>query len=936
MRQWSILIIMRVFKKIVIFCVIFIIGVFLGGVSSLIIIKQSRRSVGEIYWKTVSETRKLSTQDAIAKLRDFINKYPKSDYVEDAYYNICKIKFKESVKTNRDWHIPIRAYLNLLNNYPKSKYLEPITFFIPFCYAKNNDYTTAITKFKEFLMMFPKSDLADEAQYNIGRLYWALGKFSKAKKAYNLVVKNYPHEDLIDEALFRIGEANLLQGNYKNATLQFNQISRKFYKGKIAKYSQAMTGFSMYLQRRINEAKQALLNTLSNYPNSPIRDDIKEFIDNISPKSPPTQTSLNEEVKTHFLCTDKGIVYNREKGLYLINFKDEELNKMQFFPINTKRFFSPLGDEFIAGSGDYLWKVNIDGKQKIKIAKQQGIKTNILWSFDAKAIIYETENALYLVRFEDNELNTLLEKSPDAPAFFPSWSKDSTKIACLNWSKDGNFADLIIFDSNGNRKERIKKILDKQISFSTKEGFIWSWDSSKIAFGITRKWRRGIVEEVQVVDVTRGSVKTIIYDSARHICWSPDSSKISYSNYRGTLAIDANGENWTHLSNIRMSCLRWSSNQMLCGLGIRKGFFVYRILSLKRKTQKFTIKGTNPILSENGKLIAYNDEKGRLWLENISSQTRKILSYSKITPISWLWENSKIVCIDSEKDYFIIDMDNRKKHQVYPGTKVTLLASFKDLTFIPKSYDGSSIFGNLGENIVRLKDETKYLLTSTGGKNPVLSNDKKYLVYENAGNLWTMTPDGMNKFQLTLLGGNSPIWLGNRVIFTQPKKTTLNWWDFNLKINQKIQQEKGRIGREYLLDVLTPIASKENICIIHIDGTKCVRLISNGTNPDISITDKIAFERDDMIWIKDINLGKENKLVKGRCPKWSCDGKILAYLKGNSLWIMDKKEKKIIQGLVEDFDWLLVKNKIAYTKNGALFIKDIYTNLEVQLTKGSK
>jgi hypothetical protein len=374
---------------------------------------------------------------------------------------------------------------------------------------------------------------------------------------------------------------------------------------------------------------------------------------------------------------------------------------------------------------------------------------------------------------------------------------------------------------------------------------------------------------------------------------------------------------------------------MLCGIGIRKEFFVYRILSLKRKTKKFIIQGTNPLLSKNGKLIAYNDDKGRLWLENISNKTRKILSYSKIKPIAWLFDNSKIICMDSKKDYFIINRHNRKKQYVYPGTQVTLLSSFKNLYFIPKSYDGNSIFGNLGGNIVRLKDKTIHFLTSNGGKNPRLSTNKKYLVYENAGNLWIMTIDGKDKFQLTLLGGNSPDWFGNRIIFTQPKKTILNWWDFNLKINQKIQQEKGKIGKEYLLDVIQPIDSKENICIINIDGGKCIKLISNGSNPDVSITGKIAFERNGMIWTKNINARKETKLVKGSLPKWSYDGKILAYLKDNSLWIIDKKEHKI-QDLVEHFDWLLSKNKIAYTKDGALFIKDVVTNIEVQLTKSNR
>ncbi|MEW6606782.1 MAG: tetratricopeptide repeat protein [bacterium] len=906
---------MRLTQKVLLFCLIFIIGIFFGVGSTIIITKQTRRNIGEIYWQTISESRKLSNPMAIVRIKKFINKYPGSDYVEDAYYQICKIKFKECANTDKNWDKPLKAYLKLLNDYPNSKYLESISFFIPFCYAKNKDYPAAIVRFKKFLKMFPNSDMADEAQYNIGRLYWACGKFGKAKQAYKLVVKNYPDEDLVDEGLFRIGEVYLSQGNYQRAISQFQRVTKKFFKGKITPYSQAMIGFCLYLQRQNDKAKDEFLKILSNYPYTTLKNDVLEFIRKMSPQIRIIQNE--NQPKTYFLCLDKGIIYNNKDSLVLINLTKEDVNNMDIFPFNTKMFFSPGGNEFIVGSGDYLWRVGIDGVKKTKLVKQQGVKVNIHWSFDRKGIIYETEDTLFLI--QDNKLTKLLVKSLSAGSFSPVWSYDSTKFVCLDWSKDGSVADLVIFDSNGNAGKRINKIFDKQIRFSTSQGFRWSKDSNKIAYGITRKWVRGISEEVKIVDVQRGMVHTVVYDSARDICWSPDSSKIAYSNYRGTSIIDANGKNWQHLSNIIPGCLQWKSNQSLCGITKRKDFFIYRVLDLKGKIKQVIYKGYNPL--PNGKLIAYNDSKGRLFLGD------KLLSYSKVTPLKWL--DSKILCYDS-KSYFIIN--NTRKQQVYQGTPIEILASFKGLIFVPKSYDEVSIFGNLGGNIARLKDKTPYLLTLKGGKNPVLSRNKKYLAYENADNIYVMSTDGTNKFQLTLLGGCCPNWFEDRIIFEQYEKTSLNWWNFHLKINQKIHQEKGKIANEYLLDLIQPTDFKENIGIINKDGTNYVQLINHGKNPNISITGKIAFERNDMLWIKDVNEEGESKLVKGSRPKWSCDGQILAYLKNGNLWIMDKKEKKL-EDLIDDFNWLPFKNKIAYSKNGALFIKDVVTDKIVQLTR---
>jgi dipeptidyl aminopeptidase/acylaminoacyl peptidase len=92
---------------------------------------------------------------------------------------------------------------------------------------------------------------------------------------------------------------------------------------------------------------------------------------------------------------------------------------------------------------------------------------------------------------------------------------------------------------------------------------------------------------------------------------------------------------------------------------------------------------------------------------------------------------------------------------------------------------------------------------------------------------------------------------------------------------------------------------------------------------------KAAYIRDQQLWIKEGDL--ELQLTKDKhvtSPKWSYDGRFIAYLVGdekgekNDLFIYDTKEKENYQPYVKvettNFKWSPIKNQLAYTSNGIL------------------
>lgn len=86
---------------------------------------------------------------------------------------------------------------------------------------------------------------------------------------------------------------------------------------------------------------------------------------------------------------------------------------------------------------------------------------------------------------------------------------------------------------------------------------------------------------------------------------------------------------------------------------------------------------------------------------------------------------------------------------------------------------------------------------------------------------------------------------------------------------------------------------------------------------------KTAFVRDNQLWIKEGDQEiqvTENRKV--RSPKWSFDGKFIAYLDGDQLFVYDTKEKVKYQPYpsleTANFKWSPIKNQIAYLSGGVL------------------
>ncbi|MFY1111338.1 MAG: PGF-pre-PGF domain-containing protein [Methanosarcinaceae archaeon] len=194
--------------------------------------------------------------------------------------------------------------------------------------------------------------------------------------------------------------------------------------------------------------------------------------------------------------------------------------------------WSPDGDEILFRRGGELYKVFSDGSGETRLTDTGGNVGFYSWSPDGSKILYSSITANYAcdlwVMNSDGSSATRVTSSTGEQGYGDgcgAWSPDGSKIAYVSEGEaffDDHYGDIhvIVMDSDGSNKQAIGHSID--ISYCA---IAWSPDSSKIAFTED--------ETVVVVNSDGSGMTTVAYgyiepqtSSWQSEVWSPDGSTI--------------------------------------------------------------------------------------------------------------------------------------------------------------------------------------------------------------------------------------------------------------------------------------------------------------------------------------------------------------------------------------------------------------------------
>jgi outer membrane protein assembly factor BamD len=195
-----------------------------------------------ILMTTFSQYQNASYDDAIASAKRYIGLFPTSPDVPYAYYLEAMSYYNQIPDINRDQDIAAKAveiFTQITEKFPKSEYVEDARYKLQVArdqlagkemlvgryYLNKHNYAAAINRFREVLFKYQTTRHAEEALERLTEAYLALGIPSEAQTAAAVLGHNFP-----ESVWYKDAYALLQGGGLQPHEDQGSWISKAFRK----------------------------------------------------------------------------------------------------------------------------------------------------------------------------------------------------------------------------------------------------------------------------------------------------------------------------------------------------------------------------------------------------------------------------------------------------------------------------------------------------------------------------------------------------------------------------------------------------------------------------------------------------------------------------------------------------------------------------------
>lgn len=166
------------------------------------------------------------SEDKISNLETLLNKFPKSNYADDARYEIGNAYMQKENYTKA-----ITYFNQLQQEHPKSSYIKKAMSKTALAYVnmdKNND---AIVIYKDIIAKYPNTEEAKESVTALRNLYVEIGDVASFENyVKNQTGLNYSNA-AIDSATYEAAELRYMKGECELAKIDFKNYIQKFTNG---------------------------------------------------------------------------------------------------------------------------------------------------------------------------------------------------------------------------------------------------------------------------------------------------------------------------------------------------------------------------------------------------------------------------------------------------------------------------------------------------------------------------------------------------------------------------------------------------------------------------------------------------------------------------------------------------------------------------------
>jgi outer membrane protein assembly factor BamD len=180
--------------------------------------RRSLLRVADTYFKQGDPVNLVEAQ---YKYRDFINRYPGSEFADYAMLQIAMVSHKQMEKPDRDQtrtREAVEKFREMLLAFPNSKYrpeaekrlqealdrLAKHEHIIAGFYQKRGNHDAAVRRLNWLLDQYPNYGDKDEVFYNLGSSLESLGRKGEARLYFERVIAEFPDSEFAKRARERL------------------------------------------------------------------------------------------------------------------------------------------------------------------------------------------------------------------------------------------------------------------------------------------------------------------------------------------------------------------------------------------------------------------------------------------------------------------------------------------------------------------------------------------------------------------------------------------------------------------------------------------------------------------------------------------------------------------------------------------------------------
>src|SRR5205823_14169551 len=134
--------------------------------------------------------------EAAKTFRALIEKFPKSDSLDAAYYNLGLALYNVGLASKKadDLRAAAKTFAEVPARYSKSKHAAAARYYQGECLYRADDLPGAIALYRKAIADYPGSDVLPDAYYALGTAQQELGQDKEAAATFQAFIDKFPKE----------------------------------------------------------------------------------------------------------------------------------------------------------------------------------------------------------------------------------------------------------------------------------------------------------------------------------------------------------------------------------------------------------------------------------------------------------------------------------------------------------------------------------------------------------------------------------------------------------------------------------------------------------------------------------------------------------------------------------------------------------------------